>query len=35
MAPDSMNNFYLAVAAAIIATVLGFVATWLIGFDED
>jgi len=35
MAPDSMSNFYLAVAAAIIATVLGFVATWLIGFDED
>ena len=35
MAPDSMSNFYLAVAAAVIATVLGFVATWLIGFDED
>ena len=35
MAPDSMSNFYLAVAAAIIATVLGFVATWLIGFDDD
>ncbi|MCR4633561.1 MAG: PTS transporter subunit EIIC [Erysipelotrichaceae bacterium] len=35
MAPDSMTNFYLAVAAAIIATVLGFVATWLIGFKED
>ena len=35
MAPDNMNNFYLAVAAAVIATILGFVATWLIGFDEE
>lgn len=35
MAPDSMTNFYMAVAAAIIATVLGFLATWIIGFDED
>ena len=35
MAPDSMTNFYMAVAAAIIATVLGFAATWLIGFKED
>ena len=34
MAPDSMTNFYMAVAAAIIATVLGFAATWLIGFKE-
>ncbi len=31
----TMTNFYLAVAAAVIATVLGFVITWLIGFDED
>ncbi|MCF0112065.1 MAG: PTS beta-glucoside transporter subunit EIIBCA, partial [Erysipelotrichaceae bacterium] len=30
-----MSNFYLAVAAAVIATVLGFVITWVIGFDED
>lgn len=30
-----MSNFYLAVAAAIIAVVLGFVVTWIIGFDED
>ena len=35
MAPDSMTNFYLACAAAVIATVLGFAATWIIGFDED
>ncbi|MBQ2213545.1 MAG: PTS transporter subunit EIIC, partial [Erysipelotrichaceae bacterium] len=35
MGGDSMKNFYLAVAAAIIATVLGFVATWIIGFKED
>ena len=35
MAPDSMTNFYLAVAAAVMATVLGFIATWLIGFKED
>jgi len=35
MAKDSMSNFYLAVAAAVIATVLGFVATWLLGFKED
>ncbi len=35
MGGDSMSNFYLAVAAACIATVLGFVATWLIGFDEE
>ncbi|MBE6115253.1 MAG: hypothetical protein E7187_00320 [Erysipelotrichaceae bacterium] len=35
MAPDSMTNFYLAVAAAVIATVLGFIATWIIGFKED
>lgn len=31
----SMSNFYLACAAAVMATVLGFVITWLIGFDED
>lgn len=31
----SMSNFYLACAAAIMATVLGFVITWIIGFDED
>lgn len=30
-----MSNFYLACAAAVIAVVLGFVITWLIGFDED
>lgn len=30
-----MSNFYLACAAAVIATVLGFVVTWIIGFDED
>ncbi|MBR7044461.1 MAG: PTS transporter subunit EIIC [Lachnospiraceae bacterium] len=30
-----MSNFYLAVAAAIIATVLGFIITWIIGFDEE
>ncbi len=30
-----MSNFYLAVAAAIIATLLGFIITWIIGFDED
>ncbi len=30
-----MSNFYLAVAAAVIATVLGFVITWFVGFDED
>ena len=30
-----MSNFYLACAAAVIATVLGFIVTWLIGFDED
>lgn len=30
-----MSNFYLAVAAAIIATVLGFAITWFIGFDEN
>ena len=30
-----MSNFYLACAAAVMATVLGFVITWIIGFDED
>lgn len=30
-----MSNFYLACAAAVIATVLGFVITWVIGFDEE
>lgn len=30
-----MSNFYLACAAAVIATVLGFVVTWVIGFDEE
>lgn len=30
-----MSNFYLACAAAIIAIVLGFVITWVIGFDEE
>ena len=31
----SMSNFYLACAAAVMTTVLGFVITWIIGFDED
>lgn len=31
----TMTNFYLACAAAVIATILGFVITWIIGFDED
>lgn len=31
----SMSNFYLACAAAVMATVLGFIITWVIGFDED
>ncbi len=35
MGGESMTNFYLAVAAAIIAVILGFVATWFIGFKED
>ena len=30
-----MSNFYLACAAAVIAVILGFVVTWVIGFDED
>lgn len=30
----AMSNFYLACAAAVIATVLGFVITWFMGFDE-
>lgn len=30
-----MSNFYLACAAAVIATILGFVITWVIGFDEE
>ena len=30
----AMSNFYLACAAAVIATVLGFVITWFVGFDE-
>ncbi len=30
-----MSNFYLACAAAVIAVVLGFVITWIIGFDEE
>ena len=30
-----MSNFYLACAAAVIAVILGFVITWIIGFDED
>ncbi len=30
-----MSNFYLAVAAAVIAFVLGFVITWIMGFDEE
>ncbi len=35
MGGDSMSNFYLACAAAVIAVILGFVATWIIGFKED
>jgi PTS system beta-glucosides-specific IIC component len=31
----TMTNFYLACAAAVLATVLGFVITWFIGFDEE
>lgn len=31
----SMSNFYLACAAAVIAVILGFVITWVIGFDEE
>lgn len=30
-----MSNFYLACAAAVLAIVLGFMVTWIIGFDED
>lgn len=30
-----MSNFYLACAAAVLAVVLGFAVTWVIGFDED
>ena len=35
MGADSMSTFYLACAAAVIAVILGFAATWLIGFDEE
>lgn len=31
----SMANFYLACAAAVMATALGFVITWFVGFDEE
>ena len=30
-----MSNFYLACAAAVLAVILGFVVTWIVGFDED
>ena len=30
----TMQNFVFACAAAVIATVLGFVITWFVGFDE-
>lgn len=30
----TMQNFVLACVAAVIATVLGFVITWFVGFDE-
>lgn len=30
-----MSNFYLACAAAVLAVILGFVVTWIIGFNED
>lgn len=32
---DSMMNFYMACGCAALAFVLGFIFTWLIGFDED
>lgn len=35
MGGDSMTNFYLACLCAVLAVVFGFVATWLIGFDEE
>lgn len=31
----TMTNFYLACAAAVLAVILGFVITWVVGFDED
>lgn len=30
-----MSNFYLACAAAVLAVILGFAVTWIVGFDED
>lgn len=34
--PDgTMNNFYFAIAAAILTIVVSFVATWLLGFDDS
>ena len=35
MGGDSMTNFYLACLCAVLAVVFGFIATWLIGFDEE
>ncbi len=32
---DSMSNFYYACLCAVLAIVFGFIATWIIGFDED
>jgi len=31
----TMTNFILACVAAVMATVLGFVITWFVGFDEE
>ncbi|MBR4291807.1 MAG: PTS transporter subunit EIIC [Oscillospiraceae bacterium] len=31
----TMGNFVLACVAAVMATVLGFVITWFVGFEED
>lgn len=31
----SMSNFIMACVAAVMATVLGFVITWFVGFDEE
>lgn len=32
---DSMTNFYMACGCALLAFVLGFICTWIIGFKED
>lgn len=34
--PDgTMNNFYFAIAAAVLTVVVSFVATWALGFDDS